>query len=204
MFAGRPKQNGLLAVLAVAAVLFCPAAAFAAEEGGGSGLPTGDLGQAIAAILIFVGLLAVLGKWAWKPIVRQLEQREQGIAQTIAKAQEREQQAQALLAQYKQRLDEAEGQAAEMMNESRRKGAEAHEKLLAEAKQESHRLVQSAQVEIQQAKTDALRELYDATAQLAVQAAGKIIHKTLRVEDHREILEESLREVSGRVTGSKV
>ncbi|MCY2924432.1 MAG: hypothetical protein NT031_03185, partial [Planctomycetota bacterium] len=39
-----------------------------ANEGGG-GLYFGDLGQALAAVAVFLVLLAILGKWAWKPII---------------------------------------------------------------------------------------------------------------------------------------
>ena len=50
-------------LIATAILLLAPPAA--AEEGGA--MYTGDLGQALAEIVIFLLLLAVLGRWAWKP-----------------------------------------------------------------------------------------------------------------------------------------
>jgi F-type H+-transporting ATPase subunit b len=182
-------------VAALAAIAVAPCAAWAAE-GAGGGIPVGDLGQAVATIVIFLLLLAVLGKWAWKPIVAQLQRREEGIAQTIQHAQEREKQALELLAQYKKQLEAAEAQAAELLSQARRRAAGEQEKLLGQARQESRRLVQSATVEIEQAKIDALRELYDRTAQLAVDVAAKALRQTLRPEDHRRLVEESLREIA--------
>lgn len=200
LLAPNRRRAFVCLVAALAAIVVVPCAAMA-EEASGSGIPTGDLGQAIATIVIFLLLLGVLGKWAWKPIVTQLQQREEGIAQTIQHAQEREKQALELLAKYKKQLDAAEAQAAELLAQARRRAAREQEELLAQAKQESHRLVQSATVEIDQAKKDALRELYDRTAQLAVDVAAKALQRTLGPEDHHRLMEESLREIAQEASG---
>ena len=99
------KNRWLAAAAYAACVLLGCASAMAAEGEGGASSGAGDLGQAIATVVIFLLLLAVLGRWAWRPIVSQLQQREQRIADTISAAQKREKEAQDLLESYRKRLD---------------------------------------------------------------------------------------------------
>jgi F-type H+-transporting ATPase subunit b len=162
---------------------------------GQKGFDPGDVGQAVAAMAIFVLLLVVLGKWAWKPIVGQLRQREQEIAETIERAEKREKESQNLLAEYKARLDRAEGDSQEVLARSRKEAAEAREEILTTAREEGQKFADQAKQEIEQAKQTAIHELYDETASLATEMAGRIIRKSLNVEDQRVLLRESLEEI---------
>lgn len=178
--------------LAAAPVLLGAGPVLAAE---GGGFDPGDLGQAIAAVVIFFLLLLVLGKWAWKPIVSQLRQREQEIAETVNRAEKREKESQELLAQYKARLDRAEGDSQEVLAKARKGAAEAREEILDAARGEAQKFAEETRQEIDQAKQKALHELHDAAATLATDLAGRILRKTLKPEDHRELLQESLAEI---------
>ena len=75
----------LLMGLAASVPLLTASPAWADEPQSG-GFDFGTLGQAGASLFIFAVLLFILGKWAWKPIISQLEQREKSIADTIAQA----------------------------------------------------------------------------------------------------------------------
>ena len=135
----------------------CPAPA---ADGGG--FQFGTLGQGIASLIIFVALLVVLGKWAWKPILSQLEAREKKISDTIEQAQRRQEEAQQLLAQYQARLAAAEEQAAALVAESRKEANVAREKILHRAAEEAQNTAKQLRIEIEAAKQEALREAYDA------------------------------------------
>jgi F-type H+-transporting ATPase subunit b len=187
------------AALIAATVALAAGAAAAAEEG--KAPYPGDLGQAIAAMVIFLLLLAVLGRWAWKPVVLQLQMREKRIADVIAGAQAREKEAQELLEEHRRRLDRAEADAQGVLERSRQEAAEVRERILAEAREESRRSGDKARQEIDEAKRAALRELYDATAVLATDIASRIIRKNLNPEDHRRLLAESLSDLEQRVAG---
>ena len=92
----RPSQTLWRARLAVlAGPCLIAQTAFAGE--GGGGLYFGDLGQALAALGIFLLLLGILGKWAWKPIIEQLRTREERIERAVADAEKRHQDAKDLL-----------------------------------------------------------------------------------------------------------
>jgi F-type H+-transporting ATPase subunit b len=186
--------------LALAAVpLLSASSAWAAEPEGGGGDLFGTFGQAAASLLIFGILFWILGKWAWKPILSQLEAREKKIADTIEQAQNRQEEAQRLLAQYQARLAAAEEQAAALVAESRKEANVAREKILQHAAEEAQNTAKQLRREIEAAKQEALREAYDSVATLATEIAGRIIRRNLRPEDQRQIVEESLQDIRNKV-----
>ena len=182
-----------LACVAVLMVLALPAWAGESESSGD--FYFGDVGQAAVTILILLLLLAVLGKYAWKPLTAQLEKREKSIQKTIDEAIKRETQAADLLAQYRERLDAAQAQAAEVLAKGRQDAALARETVLAAAQDEVRQAGEAARQEIEQAKTKALNELYDATAHLAAEVAGQVIRRNLTGDDRKRLLDDSLDEI---------
>ena len=186
--------------MSAGAVFFLAASAVAAESGGIEQY-AGTIGQSVAAILVFLVLLVVLGRWAWKPLIRQLQLREKQIADTIAGAEKREKEAMELLEQYRQRLAKAETDAQKVLEESRKQAVAAREQILEHARLEARESTAKAVEEIDSAKRDALGELYDLTAELATDVAARIIKRNLRPEDQRRLVEESLQDLRSRVAG---
>ena len=188
-------MNKLRWLILAGLVLWLPSAALAGEEGSSNAFYFGDVGQAVVTLTIFLLLFFVLGKYAWKPLTAQLEKREKSIQETIEQAQKRQKDAEALLAEYRSRLDMAQAEVAELLVSGRAEAASARETVLAAAQQEAHRAGQQAREEIERAKRDALNEMYDATASLAADVAGKLIRKNLTSDDQKRLLQDSLQEV---------
>jgi len=180
------KQHITAALLAVAVV----SPALAAD-----GNLYGDLGQAIASLIIFGLLLLVLGKWAWKPIIEQLQKREKRIADTIQSAQDRQAQADALLEEYRQKLAAADAEAGEVLASARKEAAAAREQILQAARAEAQRIAEQSNTEIEQAKSVAIRDLYEQAAVLATDVAGKIIRRQLKPDDQKQMLQDALAEI---------
>jgi F-type H+-transporting ATPase subunit b len=155
----------------------------------------GDIGQAIAALLAFGLLLAVLGRWAWKPIVTQLRAREADIAASIERARKLQAEAQELHDQHKARLDRAESEAQEIAAAARRAGAEARENILALARQEAQEVSKRARTELERARGDALVELRQATAAMAAEIAARVVRRELTDAERQRLLDDSLEEI---------
>jgi F-type H+-transporting ATPase subunit b len=177
--------------LAVAAPLLMAVPVQAAQQG----LHPGDAGQAVATILVFVVLLLVLRKWAWGPIITQLQQRERAIADAVAKAQKRQTEADDLARHYKTRLESAHAEVEELLAEARREAGEAREQILASAREEAQRTQHLARRELERARREAMKELHGAAAGLATDLAGRLIRRNLTEEEHRRMLNESLEEI---------
>lgn len=184
------------------AVVLVQAGVAQAQEAGESHLNIGDLGQAVAAVLIFLGLLAVLGRWAWKPLVAQLRHREESIIHAMEQSQKTQQAAQEMLEAYNARMVAVEAEAAEVLAKSRRDAAAARQEMLAQARQETQGLIASAKEELQHAKQAALHDLYGYAAQLSTQVAAQLLARQLSPEEQDRLLNQSLQEI-GRAFGKE-
>jgi len=182
------------------AVCFISAPAFG-EDGGAS--QTGNIGQAIAAVAVFALLMFGLGKWAWKPIIAQIRQREETVAKTIERADKRRVEAEDILAEYNQRLQQANQEIEQMKVAAMEEAATAHDDLLREARDDANKHYEQVKTAIEKARREALRDLYDQTAGIATEMAGKIIGRNLDTQVHRKMVEDSLAEIRAHISENK-
>ncbi len=195
----RTQFRRLISILiGLVALMSAPTHAFAEGVGG---MYLGDLGQAIAAIVIFLLLLAVLGKWAWKPIISQLHQREQRISESVEHAEIREKKAEQLLAEYQDHMDKTHAEAQEILAEGRREAGKLKEEVLAAARASSQKFARQARREIAQARAETLQEMREITAHLAIEMTERILRKNLDSEEHNRLVQESLEDISQHASG---
>ncbi len=180
----------------------------AAEEGGegehigAEGVNTNPVNVradlAIYTFVVFLVLLVVLWVLAWKPIREALERREQSIAEQIGEARRANEQAKALLAQYEQRLAAAQGEVEAILARARREAESVKEDIVRQAQHEADQMRKTAEWQIERAKQQALREIFGQAAALATELASRIVRRTLRPEDQKELVDEAMRELAGR------
>jgi F-type H+-transporting ATPase subunit b len=151
-----------------------------------------DPDLALFTLLVFVILLIVLGKFAWKPIIEALEQREQGIANHISEAQRNHNEAKELLAQYEQKLALAANEVRELLEEARRDAEHTKQSILAEAKAGAEAERARALHDIESATDAALKTLAERSAELAIDLAGKILQTKLTPDDHQRLIQEAM------------
>ncbi|MEI7838056.1 MAG: F0F1 ATP synthase subunit B [Planctomycetota bacterium] len=198
-----PTQISWCAALAwVVAPCLIAQPAFASEGGGSSPYP-GDLGQALAAVAIFLVLLGILGKWAWKPIIEQLRCREERIEQAVGDAEKRHQEAKDLLERYRQRMENVQAEAQELLGKTRLEADAVKEEIVTAAHNEAQGILRDTRRQIDQARVEALQEIRQTTAQLAADIAVSALGRRLTDEDHRRLIDESLQEITQRSTGGR-
>lgn len=151
----------------------------------------------IFSLLIFLALAAVLMKFAWKPIMEGLEAREKGIADNIENARIANEQAQANLKQYEDKLAAASDEAKAVVGEARNDATAAKDKIMAEAQEEATRLRDRALADIEAAKNSAVRELAEKSVDSAVTLAGSIVGRSLKKDDHSKLIDDSINSFSG-------
>lgn len=152
-------------------------------------------GQYFWTLLLFLALLFVLGKWVWPPILQSLQQREQKIRDDLTQAEQANQQAQDTLAQYKQQLAEAQRESQKIIDQSRQEAQQLANQWKEQTQQELNQMRQRAEQEIRAAKEQAVSELYEQSATLATQVAGRILQREINADDQQELIEQSLREL---------
>ncbi len=170
----------------------------AEAESGDDAMYAGDIGQAVAAILIFLVLLGILGKFAWKPIIAQLRQREERVAKQLADAEKQQKESEELLAEYRARLDRAQSDAQRLVEDSRKQASRDRRRLLDQARSEAEKHAQQMRREIDQAKQQALRELHAETAELAADIAASVLSTHVDEQMHRRLVDGSLQEIRTR------
>ncbi len=180
-------------VLAVA-----PSLALAAEHGDEHAEPSifeGGVHNVIWTLLIFLTVVVVLGKFAWGPLLGALQKREAFIRDSLATARKEREEAEKLLAKYVEQINKAREEASAICDEGRRDAEEVRRRIESEARAEADAIVKRAKREIEIAHQDAVKEIYNATAELASRIAGQILTREVSADDHRELVASALEEV---------
>lgn len=150
----------------------------------------GDL--AIFTFVVFLLLVVVLWKFAWGPISHGLERREHHIADQIAAAERANVEAKQMLAEYERKLASAQDEVKAIIEEARRDATTTQQDILARARADAAAEMDRAKREVQTAKDQALRELAETSANLAVELAGKILRAQLDAGQHAQLVSEAL------------
>ena len=182
----------------IAVVLFVLAAlpASAAEETESGLSPfAGNIGNAVWTLTIFVIVVAVLGKFAWGPILKLLQDRESFIHQAVADAKRDREEAEARLKEYGDKLQAARVEAAAMIEGARRDAERLRDELRQKARGEAETLVKNAERQIQLETARALQQIRHEAADLSVMIASKLIGRNLSKEDNERLIEDALRQV---------
>lgn len=153
-----------------------------------------DPDLAIVTLVIFLVLLAVLGKFAWKPIIEALDRRERAIADQLAATQAAQEDARRLLAEHQAKLAGAADEVRQMLDQARKEAELQKQQVIGEAQEAAATEKRRALAEIDAAKNSALREMAQKTVDSAIGLAGKIVRRQLKPDDHAELISEALRE----------
>ena len=192
--------GGCWAMAPPAAVAAGDAHGAAAEESGGGFNPLAwqtDLAIWTAAVFLFV--LLVLWRFAWGPIADGLQKRENRIAEDLASAERSNLESRQLLADYQQKLANAEEEVRRMIDAARRDAERVGQQMIAQARTAAEAEHQRALADIETATAGAMKELAERSATLAVELAGKIVGSQLDARSHSRLIEQA---VSGFASGN--
>jgi F-type H+-transporting ATPase subunit b len=149
----------------------------------------------IWTLLLFGISMYVLWKLAFPRIAQALERRQHAIEESIDAADRTRREADEILAEYRERLREARGQADEIIDRAR-KAADAHEaRAKVDAKANREQLMEQTRRDIEVETRRAIDEIRREVADLTVMATEKLTRKTLTDEDQRRLLEDALGEL---------
>ena len=143
-----------------------------------------DAGLFIWSTIAFVMLFGLLSKFAWKPIVKALDERERSIEDALSKAEMAKEELNKLTNENEQLLKEARAERDEILKEAKVLKDKIVHEAKALAQTESVRMIEKARVEINIQKTAALDDIKNQVATLSIDIASKILHK--QFEDHNK------------------
>jgi F-type H+-transporting ATPase subunit b len=180
----RAQEHGLEALEAIEA-----------EHGGGSGGPNPlawDPDLAIWTLVVFLLLFGILRKFAWPQIVAALEERERQIADNIAAAAAKNEEAKRLLADYEAKLAAAAGDVRAMLEEARRDAEHTKSQIVEEGRKAAGDEAARAVREIERAKDSALHDMAVQSANTAIELARTVVQSQLTPEQHKSLVQDAL------------
>ncbi len=155
-------------------------------------LITPGIGLIFWTSVVFVLLLLILSKFAWKPILNAIKTREQGIEDALASAERALNDMRELKSNNERILNEARAERDAMLKEAR----ETKESIIAEAKQKAQadadRIMTTARDQIRNEKNAAVAELKNQVAQLSIEIAEKILKSELSNDEKQKTLVSNL------------
>jgi F-type H+-transporting ATPase subunit b len=158
----------------------------------------GDLGNIVWTLLIFLLVLVVLGKFAWKPLLTGLQRREKFIHDSLTTAKRDRDEAEARLKELADRMDKARAEATAIVDEGRRDAEAVRRRIEEETRRSAEAMIERAKREIGVARDTALRDLHEESARLAMDMAGAVLKRQLAPEDHRRLIGEALAQLKER------
>ncbi len=141
----------------------------------------------IAQILNFLILVFVLAKFAYKPVVRIMDERKNKIAGDLEAAEKAKDEAEAVKAEYAAKLANARQEAQVIIDNARKTAQAAHDKIVAETKAEQDQIIATAKEAIALEKKKAMDDIRVQVISLSMIAAGKIVEQKLGSEEDKKL-----------------
>jgi F-type H+-transporting ATPase subunit b len=167
----------------------------AAAGSGGGGLLSVDATLLWATLVIFVLFAAVLGKFAWGPLLKIVDEREKQVRDQLESAERAAAEARELLARHQELLKNAGRERDEILARAMKDAEAIRGELVGKARAEAQLAIDRAREQIARDTDQALAQLRAQVADLAIEAASRIVKSSLDEEAQRRLVDEYIHEL---------
>ena len=151
-----------------------------------------DPGLFVWTILTFLLLLTVLAKFAWKPLLKMLKDREELIRSSLEDAEKAKKKLERLNAEGEAIINQARSEAQSILSEGKAIAAKLKDETLDVAKEQAKQIASEAEKQINIEKDKAIAEIKSEVVNLSISIAEKLINKNISPEDNKALIDESL------------
>jgi F-type H+-transporting ATPase subunit b len=194
-------MRSLSAAVAASVLAAAPLLAQEQEAHESVNLLAPNTGLMFWTLLIFLVLLVILARFAFKPLTAAVEAREHALEEAIRQANAARDDANKLLAEQTKALETARVEAQRVIAEGRVTGEKLRNEMLEQTKQQQHELLERARAEIDTERKRAIADLRREAVELALAGASKVIERNLDDQTNRKLVESFLATVP---SGTKV
>lgn len=160
------------------------------------GLVTPDFGLVFWMVVSFGAVLFILKKFAWKPILQALKDRENSIENALNSAKRAKEEMALLKSENEKILQEAKQERDKLIKEARETKDKIVREAESEAKVRANKMIEDAKAEIENEKMKALDEVKSKVAELSIAIAGKILKSELSSDSkQKDYIQKMLDEV---------
>jgi F-type H+-transporting ATPase subunit b len=157
-----------------------------------------DPGLYIWTIVVFLILLGLLGKFAWRPLLEALEKRQESIRHALDDAAKAKQELERLQVESQRILAEARGEAESIVAQTREDANRLRDEMRQKAQQEAANIVKNAQKQIELETARALQQIRHEAVDLSVAIASKLLHRNVSKEDNERLIEDTFRQLDAQ------
>ena len=151
-----------------------------------------DPGLFVWTILTFMLLFVLLAKFAWKPLLKALSEREEKIRSSLEQAEAAQQKLEQLNSESEKIIGKARSEAQSIVADGKAAAEKVRDEIEASAKEKANSIVSQAEKRIASEKKQAISEIRGEVGALSIQIAEKLIRKNLSKEDNMALINESL------------
>jgi F-type H+-transporting ATPase subunit b len=162
----------------------------AAAEGGGGGLLSVDRTLFWATLVVFALFAFVLGKFAWGPLLKIVDEREKSIRDQVDSAERAAAEARELLAKHQELVRGAAREREETLARAAREAEALRVELVTKARAEAELAISRAREQIGRERDQAIGELRAQVADIAVEAASRIVKSSLDPATQRRLVDD--------------
>ena len=160
-----------------------------------------NLPSLIAYVLNFAILLGILFLFAYKPLLRVLDQRSERIRESLEAADRAREEAASSQAAVEEQLNEARREGQRLLEQAREAADRVREEEMGRARREAEAFVERARSDIQRERDAAIEEVRANFGDLAITAAERVIRRSLDRQAHQELISQVLEEGESASSG---
>lgn len=154
-----------------------------------------DVTLAILTWVAFAALMVILTKYAWKPILDGLDQREENIRRSVEEADRIRKEMEQLEETKKGIIDQTNRQSAAMIEDSRQAARQASKTIEDQAKSQAQITIENAERDAKDASNKAYAELKKQSADLVVGLATRLVRENMNEEKNKKLVNELLKDI---------
>ncbi len=154
-----------------------------------------DPGLYIWTILTFLVLMALLARFAWRPLLEALERRASAIRQSLDDVRTAKEELERVHVESARILGESRAKADEILNATRADANRFREEMKEKARAEAGALVKAAERQIQHETARALQQIRQEAVNLSVDIASKLLQRNVSAADNQRLIDEALKQI---------
>jgi F-type H+-transporting ATPase subunit b len=158
-----------------------------------------DPGLYIWTIATFLILLALLARFAWRPLLDALEKRQDVIRKSLDDARQARQELEQVKTDAARLLSEARSEANDIVSRTRSDAARFADEMKQKARTDADALVKHAERQIEMQTARAMESIRRESVDLSVAIASKILRRSISKEDNERLIDDTLKEMQSRL-----
>jgi F-type H+-transporting ATPase subunit b len=158
-----------------------------------------DPGLYIWTIVTFLVLLGLLARFAWRPLLDALEQRQEVIRKSLDDARQARQELEQVKTDAAKLLAQARSEAGDIISRTRSDAARFADEMKQKARTDAETLVKHAERQIEMQAARAMETIRRETVDLSVEIASKILRRSISKEDNERLIADTLKEMQSRL-----